>query len=115
MLLNPRRKELYALCNVCLCKRTGQAVELTSSASSPDHGCDFAGPPDEAWCPAARQSVSGTFSSAAAQSAANPHYPSANQPAAAHTHTHTQFFNESATPSITITFPQLKCYKCETN
>lgn len=73
-----------------MARKKGHAVnKLTSSVFSPDRGCGSVGPPDEAWCPAARQSVSGTSSSAAAQSAANPHYLSANQPAAAQTHTQT--------------------------
>lgn len=85
--------------------------KLTSSVSSPDRGCGFGGPPGVVWYPAALQSVSGTSSSAAAQSAAYPHYLSANQPAAApipthnhmaknHTDTHTffyHFFHDSST------------------
>ncbi len=64
-------------------------LKLTSSVFSPGHGCGSADPPGEAWCPAALPSFSGTSSSAAAQSAAHPHYLSAGQPAAARKHKHT--------------------------
>lgn len=66
--------------------------KLTSSVSFPSHGCGSAGPPGEAWCPAARRSSSGTFSSAAAQSAANPHYLFANQRPAACVQTQILFY-----------------------
>ena len=91
-----------------------KTLQLTSSVSSPDHGCGSAGPPSEAWCPAALPSVSGTSSSAAAQSAAHPHYLSANQPATGHIHTHTHtckqtqhfllFLYDSSMHTIIITF-----------
>lgn len=63
-------------------------LKLTFSVSFPDRGYGSVGPPDEAWCPAAQPSASGTSSSAAARSAADPHYLPANRPAAAHAHKH---------------------------
>ncbi len=95
-----------------------QTKKLTSSVSSPDHGCGSAGSPGEAWCPAALPSVSGTSSSAAAQSAAHPHYLSADQPAAARVHTQTHahtfllFFYDSLVHIIIIASMPLTGHKC---
>lgn len=98
---------------ICVCARNtdinrdSKTKKLTSSVFSPDHGCGSAGPPGEAWCPAALPSFSGTSSSAAAQSAAHPHYLSADQPAAARTQTHANkhllFFHDSSMHIIIIT------------
>lgn len=70
-------------------RKEEKAGELTSSVSSPDRGFCCAGPQSAVWCPAALQSVSCTSSSAAALSAAYPHYQPAHQPAAESTITHT--------------------------
>lgn len=45
---------------------------LTSSASSPAHGCGSAGSPGAVWCPGAQPLISGIFSSPAVESAGSP-------------------------------------------
>lgn len=52
-------------------------VWLTFAVSSPGRGCGSAAPPGAVWCPAARLSVSGISSSAAAPHAAPLHCPPA--------------------------------------
>lgn len=92
-----REGEQYVLCEKKDRQKRGRELELTSSVSSPDHGCGSAGPPGGAWCPAAPPSFSGTSSSAAAKSAAHPRYLSADQPSAACKQTHALFYYSSMT------------------
>lgn len=105
------KNNMFPVIDVYNRKKDRQIEKLlqTSSVFSPDHGCDFAGPPCEAWCPAAPLSVSGTSFSAAAQSAAHPHYLSANQPAAARTHTQTHVNKQTTFLFFLLWWIKVKC------